>query len=144
MRGGPVGPVQSAAPPPVPIQKSAMDAPVSPSKWVPNVDRSRADPQAVKAAEGMEAMFLDYMMQAMRKTVPKNEMDLESPATEIYRGMMDSETAKTAARSGGIGLADQIIAYLESQRYTQGRGQEARARSAPLGTGGTHEGKSGR
>ena len=120
----------------------------TPDRRLPRVDRSTADPQNVKAAEGMETMFLDFMLQKMRETVPENEFDLESPATKIYRGMMDSETAKTAAHSGGIGLADTIIAYLESQRYNSRQGQGVpQAVNDPTGgknirrTGGSHEGQ---
>ena len=113
---------------------NALSAPTTPNHRMAKVDRSKVDPQTVQAAEGMEAMFLDYMMKVMRNTVPKNDLDLESPATEIYRGMMDSETAQRAAKQGGIGLADQIIAYLESQRYT---GKKEPHAEAPTRTGGT-------
>jgi Rod binding domain-containing protein len=89
------------------------------------VDRSKVDPKMLKAAEGMEAMFLDYMMKVMRETVPKNDLDLESPATQIYRGMMDTEVSQKAARAGGIGLADLIVAYLDSQRYNLQQGARA-------------------
>jgi Rod binding domain-containing protein len=73
-------------------------------------------------------------------------MDLESPATEIYRGMLDSETAKSAAHGGGIGLADQIIAYLDSQRYTVPNGGHGvpstqLQKSKDVSTGGTHAGQ---
>jgi flagellar protein FlgJ len=95
----------------------ARTAPTSPSHLEPLVDRSKVDPQLVEAAEGMESMFLDYMLKVMRQTIPKNEMDLESPATDIYRGMMDGELAKKVAHQGGIGLADQLIAYLDSKGY---------------------------
>jgi flagellar protein FlgJ len=81
----------------------------------------------------MEAMFIDYMMKVMRETVPKSDMDLESPTTEIYRGMLDAETSQRAAKSGGVGIADQIIAYLESQKYTLPKGQMGRQPS-PHGT----------
>jgi peptidoglycan hydrolase FlgJ len=92
----------------------------SPSRGgVPQVDRSQATPEMIEAAEGMEALFLDYMMKVMRQTIPKNDMDLESPATQLYRGMMDSEYAQKAAHMGGIGLADQIIAYLQQHQYNQ-------------------------
>jgi peptidoglycan hydrolase FlgJ len=97
--------------------------------------RRQVDPQIAAAAQGMEAMFLDYMMKVMRQTIPKSEMSLDSPATEIYRGMLDSEIADTAARTQGVGLADQIIDYLDSARYTEIRNRR------PPGTGGTHEGK---
>jgi Rod binding domain-containing protein len=73
----------------------------------------------------MEAMFLDYMMKVMRQTVPKSELESNSPATEIYQGMLDSEIAQKAARTGGVGLSDQIIAYLQSQRYNQNQGAAA-------------------
>jgi flagellar protein FlgJ len=100
-----------------PSSVNALSLPVSSGKRVQQIDRSKVDPEVLKAAEGMEAMFLDYLMKVMRETVPKNDMDLESPATNIYRGMMDSEIAQKAAHRGGIGLAEQIIAYIESNRY---------------------------
>src|SRR5689334_8092759 len=97
--------------------RDAHSVPVSATRQEPVVDRSKVDPEIVKAAEGMEALFLDYMMKVMRETVPKNELDLESPATQIFRGMLDTQYAEKAAHQGGIGLADQVIAYLQAQRY---------------------------
>ena len=98
---------------------NALTAPVTPGNRVAVVDKSKVDPKILEAAQGMETMFLDYMMKTMRASVPKNEMDLSNPATDIYQGMLDSETAKTAAKQGGVGLADQLVAYLVSQSYTQ-------------------------
>jgi flagellar protein FlgJ len=111
---------------------------ITPAKRLPQIDRSKVDPQLVKAAEGMEAMFLDYLMQTMRKTVPKSELDLESPATEIYRSMLDSEMAQKSAKSGGVGLADQLIAYMLAERYDLY--QDPSKGRAPS-TGGTNEGR---
>ncbi len=104
--------------------RDARSAPTSPNRAIPSVDRSKVDPKLLQAAEGMEAMFIDYMMKVMRETVPKNEMDLENPATQIYRGMQDSEFAQKAAHRGGVGLADQVIAYLGTPGYPviEGRG----------------------
>jgi flagellar protein FlgJ len=96
-----------------------LTARTSPSNRQPIVDRSKVDPRIRQAAEGMEAMFLDYLMKTMRETVPKNDLDLENAGSKIYRGMLDSEIAQQAARQGGIGLAEPIIAYLESQGYTK-------------------------
>ena len=95
----------------------------TPGKRIEPVDRNKVPKEIRDAAEGMEAMFLDYMLKTMRETIPKNEMDLESPASQIYRGMLDSEYAERAARAGGVGLADQIIAYLQPDRYHLGKGQ---------------------
>lgn len=114
--------------------------------------RDDVDPQIRKAAEGMEAMFLDFMMKSMRQTVPKSDLSMENQATEIYRGMLDSEIAENTARSrtNGVGLADQIIAYLEARSYNQGSGKanDGRLQSYPsstVSTGGTaHAGQSKR
>ncbi len=95
---------------------------VRPSKMAPNIDRTRIDPKVLEAADGMEAMFLDYLLKVMRQTVPKDGADPESPATEIYRSMLDSEVAQKASRTGGVGLSDQIIAYLQSRSYTGNQG----------------------
>lgn len=105
------------------VERPSFSPSYSSAKRMPQVDRSKVDPEVLKAAEGMEAMFIDYLMKVMRQTVPKNDMDLESPATNIYRGMMDSEIAQKAAHRGGIGLAEQIIAYLDSNRYHLPQGQ---------------------
>jgi flagellar protein FlgJ len=99
-----------------------LSTPPLPVKRVPVVDRSQVDPQLVKAAEGMEAIFIELMLKEMRKTVQNNSLSMENNASKIYRGMMDHEMSQTAARTGGIGLADQIIAYLQSTGYT-GKGR---------------------
>lgn len=119
----------------IPLQRSdnPLTARISPDRRLPMVNKQDVDPKLRQAAEGMETMFLDYLMNVMRQTVPENEMDLNSPATKIYQSMMDSETAAKAARQGGIGLADQIIAYMQMNQYTGKSGQEA--------PGGTHEGR---
>ena len=96
-----------------------------PSRMAPQIDRSRVAPEVLQAADGMEAMFLDYLLKVMRQTVPKGELETDSAATEIYRGMLDSEIAQKAAKTGGVGLSDQIIAYLESRSYTGNRGLNA-------------------
>lgn len=108
---------------------NALTAPTTPGNRVAVVDRSKVDPQTLRAAEGMEAMFIDYMMKVMRETVPKQDNDLESPATVIYRGMQDHEFSQRAAKAGGVGLADQIIAYLHPQSYNLPRGQGVPAKN---------------
>ena len=119
---------------------NALTAPTSPDNRMAVVDKSKVDPQLRAACEGMEGMFLDYMMKVMRQTVPKDEMSGDSPATAIYQGMQDSEMAQKAVKAGGVGLADQLIAYLDSQRYTLPR--EHGVPVVSNGTGGTaHEGQ---
>jgi Rod binding domain-containing protein len=97
---------------------SIRDQQVSPSRVEIAIDRSKVDPQLLEAAEGMEEMFLNYMMQVMRKTVQTSQHSMESSATKIYQNMLDSEYAKVGAKTGGVGLADLIIAYAQPDRYT--------------------------
>ena len=116
--------------------------------------RDQVDPQIRAAAEGMEAMFLNTMLQAMRGTVQENEFSLENPATKIYRGMLDSEIASKTAKNNSVGLADQVIAYLESRGYNgnkapvHGRTKPVAAQeiqpqsSQEVRTGGTDESES--
>lgn len=113
------------------LGSDAIRAPISSTKRMAPVDSSRIDPQLLKSAEGMEAMFIDYMMKVMRETVPKNEMDLESPASNLFRGMLDSQYAEKAAHRGGIGLADQIVAYLEARGYNRMKGQGVTVKEKP-------------
>lgn len=104
----------------IPIEHGAnvLSDPITPGNRLPVVDKTKVDPKILEAAQGLESMFLDLMLKEMRKTVPKNEFDLEGPATEIYRSMMDQETVAKTVKAGGVGLADQIIAYLQTEGYT--------------------------
>lgn len=65
--------------------------------------------QLRKAAEMFEAYFLQLMFREMRRTT-FNEQGLfpKSNAERIFTEMLDEEVANTAARGGGIGLADMI------------------------------------
>lgn len=120
---------------------------ITPSRQIPDIDIEKVDPQLREAAEGMEAMFVDYLMQTMRKTVPKNDFSMDSPATQIYQGMADSEMAQKAAKSGrGIGLAQQIIEYTMASQGLPARGKEAYNHKESEGsgvnrTGGTNAGR---
>lgn len=108
----------------------AMERARRPAHIKPEVDLSRVDPRLREAAEGIESMYLDHMMRVMRQTVPKSELSLENSATELYRSLLDSESAKKAARTQGIGIAEQLIAYYQSQSYNlrQGPRMAPRAR----------------
>src|SRR5450759_2026792 len=50
-----------------------------------------------------ESIFLGYMLQQMRKTIPEDSLMGNSPAKDIFMGMQDEEMAKELSRAGGIG-----------------------------------------
>ena len=129
---GPIAPGQPGSPPSAQLSGNLHKPQIDPRRHAENVE----------AAKGFEGMFLDFMMQVMRQTVPKNDMDLENSASEIYRGMLDSEYVQKAVNAGGIGLADQIVAYLEGQQYNLPRGSlDSGAPQSSKDSGGSHAGK---
>lgn len=115
--------VPPLSPPHLGVRQDSDRGPyVAPKSGTPlKRSRENVDPQIREAAEGLEAMFLNTMMQAMRNTVQESELSLENPATKIYRGMLDSEVAQQTARNNSVGLADQIIAYLEQRGYNSNK-----------------------
>jgi Rod binding domain-containing protein len=105
----------------------------------PPIDRRQVPDNVRQAAEGMEAMFIDTMIRTMRQSVPNSEYSLSNSATEIYQSQLDSEHAQKAVQSGGFGLADQIIAYLMSDRYNQKVDKESTQPVNQAQHGGSHE-----
>ena len=95
-------------------------------------DYSDIDPKVMKSAQGMEAMFINHLVTTMRKSVPNNPMSLDSSATKIYQSMLDSEHAEKASKTGGFGLAEQIVDYLDSAGYNVRR-QDRMVSSAQRG-----------
>jgi len=75
--------------------------------------------QLKDAAIEMETWFINEMFKAMRRTVPEGEGMFEtSNAEQIWRDMLDEQTAKTLAQSGGLGLAQTL--YEQLQRVNVG------------------------
>jgi len=99
--------------------RTAWDAPTSAGRVILPVDRSRVNPGLLKSAQGMESLFLDHLFQVMRQTVQKSDLDLESSASQIYRGMLDSRYADQISHGDrGMGIADQIITYYDSRMHS--------------------------
>jgi Rod binding domain-containing protein len=69
----------------------------------------------VKAAREFEGVFLNTLMQAMRKTVPDNKLFNSNGPTKFYQQMHDTEIAKALATGhSGMGVADLIIKQFEA------------------------------
>jgi Rod binding domain-containing protein len=73
-----------------------------------------------QASSAIEELFVDFLLQSMRKTVPKTET---SPAADLYTGMLDSHIAKQISQQGNFGLAQQLIDSLSQDRYTESNQQ---------------------
>jgi len=58
-------------------------------------------------AEKFEALFIDQMLQAMRKATYRSDL-FNSDSLKTYESMFDKEIAEELARAGGVGLANAL------------------------------------
>ncbi len=65
-----------------------------------------------EAANGFEEYMFTQMLQALRKTVPKSGLWETGLASDVYHSMLDQAIARGAAQSGGIGIADMLVAQM--------------------------------
>ena len=68
-----------------------------------------------KSCQDFEAIFIDSMFKAMRKTVGENELLPKSNAEKMYQEMLDTEMAGRIAQKQSIGLAEEIYRQVEKQ-----------------------------
>lgn len=70
-----------------------------------------------KAVE-LEGVFLNTLVSEMFKGLETDSMFGGGYAEETWRGMMAEQYADLMAKSGGIGMADQLVAALLEQQQT--------------------------
>lgn len=70
------------------------------------------NPELRKVAKQFEAVFINQMIGAMRKTVPSGGLIPESNAERVFKGMLDSENAQRMADSEQLGLSQMIYEHL--------------------------------
>lgn len=74
---------------------------------------------ARRAAEEFEAVFLSQMLGHMFAGVDTNGPFGGGHAEGVYRSMMVNEYGRMISKSGGIGLADQVMAEILRIQETQ-------------------------
>jgi peptidoglycan hydrolase FlgJ len=78
-----------------------------------------------EASQQFEALFFQSMLKSMRAAIPKSDL-LGSSQTEFYESMLDQQWSQELA-GRGIGLADQLVASLSSQKQLAAKINEASA-----------------
>jgi len=68
-----------------------------------------------KSCQDFEAIFIQSMFKAMRKTVPEGELFKENNASEMYQDMLDQEIATKISQKQSIGLAEQMYRPMEKK-----------------------------
>ena len=87
-----------------------------------------------KSAREFEAVFMNTLLQAMRKTVPENELFNGGGATKFYRQMHDAELAKALATGhSGMGIADMIVAQFAANVEANGKSESGIQPAGPVG-----------
>ncbi|WP_448872777.1 rod-binding protein [Desulfobulbus propionicus] len=66
-----------------------------------------------KSCQDFEAIFIQSMFKAMRKTIPDGGLFAKDHATEMYQDMLDQEVASTIAQRQSLGLAEQMYRQME-------------------------------
>ena len=74
-----------------------------------------------KTCRDFESLFVNYLMQEMRKTIPEDSLFGGGQAEKIYSGMLDGEVSKTIAQQRGIGLAALLYNQLSSVQEANDR-----------------------
>jgi peptidoglycan hydrolase FlgJ len=73
-----------------------------------------------KACRDFEAVFLNYMLKEMDKSVPREEGLIESSsADDLYRDMYYQEMATKMSEGGGIGIGDMMQKQLDTAAKTK-------------------------
>lgn len=79
------------------------------------VDKSNADRAAKleKACQGFEAIFINTLLQEMRKTVPDDGLLPTSNAARTWQQLFDNQLAETLASRQEMGVAKMLYQQLQ-------------------------------
>jgi flagellar protein FlgJ len=71
--------------------------------------------EAMEAAQGFEAVFVHFLLKAMRNSVPKVGMFGDSFASNMYEQMFDETLSAHVVKSSSLGLSDMVYREWERQ-----------------------------
>lgn len=72
-----------------------------------------------ETANEFEAQFISQMLSTMFSTVDAHEALGGSDAEEVYQSMLVNEYGKILARTGGVGVADQVKQIMIKQQEVE-------------------------
>ena len=82
----------------------------------PNLDqatRKTRDLESLRqSTREFEALYINEMFKAMRKTIPEGGLIEKDMSQDIYQEMMDMERARIASEGKGIGLGEAMFEQL--------------------------------
>ncbi len=87
----------------MPIKTLAASEPPLPPPTVPG-GKKIDETKLKKACEDFEALFINQLMQSMRRTVLKSKFLEDAPGKEVYQSLFDREISKKMAQKGALGV----------------------------------------
>jgi len=111
------------------MQARALD--VGNAKAPVQQDGHAKDPALWEVSLKFEAMLMQQMMTAMRKTVPTDGLLSSGFANDMYSSMFDQAIVEAGSKSGGLGIAENIYRQMNVNNHTK-----ANPISADIDTGG--------
>ncbi len=91
----------------MPINTLAASEPPLPLPSVPG-GKKIDETKLKKASEDFEALFINQLMQSMRRTVLKSKFLADAPGKEVYQSLFDREISKKMAQKGALGVGKTI------------------------------------
>jgi len=88
----------------MPINPTMASSLTSTPKGNPTIDEGRLK----KACTDFESLFINRIIESMRKTVPESGFLGGGPDKEVLQSLFDQEVSRSLARAGGIGLGKMI------------------------------------
>ncbi len=77
------------------------------------------DPALWEVSLKFEAMLMQQMMSAMRKTVPVDGQFSSGFANDMYASMFDQAIAETSSKSGSLGIAENIYRQMSTNNQAK-------------------------
>lgn len=68
-----------------------------------------------RSCREFEAIYINEMYKAMRKTIPESGLFEKDMASELYKEMLDMELAKQTASGKGMGVGEAMYEQLKEQ-----------------------------
>jgi peptidoglycan hydrolase FlgJ len=90
------------------------------TQQAPDAQHVQKDKAALKkSCEDFEAIFIQSLFKAMRKTVPESKLFAKGTATETFQEMLDQEVSSKISKKQSVGLAEQMYRQMEKKLSPQ-------------------------
>ena len=92
----------------------------------------KAKQKLQKAVQDFEAIFVNYLLQNMRKTVQKSDEESSDFGGDMMQGMFDLEISKSVARKSTLGVGEMLYKQLTGESLPQRAPRQASAAPVSL------------